>query len=158
MSRDELERRIQVLEDIEAIRKLKARYADACDRTYPPDELANLFAEDAVWDGGSFGRHEGREAIRQFFTRASSDIPFAMHYMINPIIAGDGDEARGKWHLFQACTFSAGGDTPIWGAARYDEIYRRIDGNWLFWRLNLISEFWTPFDQGWVARPFVQED
>ena len=157
MTQDSLEQRIRVLEDIEAIRKLKARYADACDRDYDYDTLASLFAEDAIWDGGTFGRYEGREAIRQFFIGASTAIPFAMHYMINPIIEVNGDEATGRWHLFQACTFSAGGDQAIWGSARYEEQYRRFGGEWLFWRLDLISEFWTPFDQGWVKRPFVQE-
>jgi uncharacterized protein (TIGR02246 family) len=151
----DLERRIQTLEDIEAIRRLKASYADACDRGYDADTLASLFAEDAVWDGGTFGRYEGREAIRQFFQGVSSDIPFAMHYMVNPIIEVDGDTATGKWHLFQTCTFA--GNQAIFGAARYDEEYRRIDGKWLFWRLALNSSFWTPYEEGWAKRPFVQE-
>lgn len=152
----DLERRIQILEDIEAIRKLKARYADACDRDYDADTLASLFAPDAIWDGGSFGRYEGREAIRQFFQGVSNDIPFAMHYMINPIIEVNGDTATGKWHLFQTCTFSEN-NQAIFGAARYDEEYRRHDGEWLFWRLKLTSSFWTPYEEGWVKRPFVQE-
>ena len=151
-----LERRLRVLEDIEAIKRLKYRYADACDRGYDDDTLADCFTEDAVWDGGLFGRHEGREAIREFFRGVSSDIPFAIHYMMNPIISVDGDEASGQWYLFQTCTF-ADGNTAIWGAARYDEQYRRVDGEWKFSRLNLISSFWTPFDEGWVKRPFMQE-
>ena len=60
----DLERRVRALEDIEAIKQLKYRYADACDRGYDADALADLFTEDAVWDGGLFGRYEGREAIR----------------------------------------------------------------------------------------------
>ncbi len=155
-NQQDLERRIRALEDIEAIKRLKYRYADACDRGYDADALADLFTEDAVWDGGLFGRYEGREAIRQFFRGVSSEIVFALHYMMNPIIDVDGDEARGAWYLFQTCTF-ADGNTAIWGAARYDEEYRRVDGGWKFSRLNLISSFWTPFDDGWVKRPFVQE-
>lgn len=151
----DLERRIQRLEDIEAIKVLKARYADACDRNYDVDTLASLFAEDAIWDGGLFGVHEGREAIRTFFEGVPSDIPFAMHYMMNPIIEVDGDEATGNWYLFQTCTF-AEGNQAIFGAGRYDERYRRIDGDWKFSRLTLTSIFWTPFDKGWVEQPFVQ--
>jgi ketosteroid isomerase-like protein len=152
-----LERRLRVLEDIEAIKQLKYRYADACDRGYDTDTLADLFTADAIWDGGLFGRYQGREAIREFFRGVSTDIPFAMHYMMNPIISVDGDEADGEWYLFQTCTF-ADGNTAIWGAARYDEQYRRVDGGWKFSRVNLISSFWTPFDQGWVKRPFVQDE
>jgi ketosteroid isomerase-like protein len=153
---EDLARRIQVLEDVEAIKRLKFRYADACDRGYDADTLASLFAEDAIWDGGSFGRYVGREAIRQFFQDVSADIPFAVHYMMNPIIDVAGDEARGAWYLFQTCTF-AEGNRAIWGSARYDEQYRRIDGEWKFHRLELISSFWTPFEEGWVKRPFVQQ-
>lgn len=155
---EDLERRLRAIEDIEAIKRLKFRYADACDRNYDADTLASLFTEDAIWDGGLFGRHEGREAIRTFFANVSSDIPFALHYMMNPIINVDGDEATGAWYLFQTCTFAdARGNTAIFGAARYDELYRRVDGEWKFFRLELISSFWTPFDEGWVKRPFVQE-
>lgn len=156
MDMTELERRVRSLEDIEAIKRLKHRYADACDRGYDADVLAALFAEDAVWDGGLFGRYEGREAIRAFFQGVSSDIVFAMHYMMNPIIDVAGDQATGTWHLFQTCTFVEG-STPIWGAARYDEEYARGDDGWQFQHLRLISSFWTPFEEGWVKRPFVQD-
>lgn len=151
----DLERRLRVLEDIEAIKQLKYGYADACDRGYDFDTLADFFTEDAVWDGGTFGRYEGREAIREFFRGVSTDIPFAVHYMMNPIISVDGDKASGRWYLFQTCTF-AEGNTPILGAARYDESYQRIAGAWKFRHLTLNSIFWTPLQEGWVKRPFIQ--
>jgi ketosteroid isomerase-like protein len=153
----DLERRISALEDIEAIKQLKYRYADACDRGYDADTLADLFTEDAIWDGGVFGRYDGQEAIRQYFQDISSDIVFAMHYMMNPIIEVDGDAARGAWYLFQTCTF-AEGNTPILGAAKYAERYQRVHGTWKFRHLQLISIFWTPYEEGWVKRPFIQEE
>lgn len=67
MDLEVLERRIRVLEDIEAIKKLKARYAYYCDDNYDADGIANLFVEDGIWDGGDFGRYQGREEIRKFF-------------------------------------------------------------------------------------------
>ena len=118
--------------------------------------MADLFTEDAIWDGGVFGRYDGQEAIRNYFRGVSSDIVFAMHYMMNPIIEVDGDEARGAWYLFQACTF-AEGNTPILGAAKYAERYQRFHGTWKFRHLQLISIFWTPYEEGWVKRPFIQE-
>ena len=65
----DLDRRIRRLEDLEAIKQLKARYAALCDANYDADGLAALFTADAVWDGGQLGKSEGREAIRQFFPR-----------------------------------------------------------------------------------------
>ena len=72
---------------IEEIRRLKHVYAAACDRGYDPDGMTPLFTDDAVWDGGvRFGRHEGLEAIRRFFAGVSSEIVWALHYMLNPVI------------------------------------------------------------------------
>ena len=63
----QLEQRVQALEDVNAIRHLKARYAAYCDDQYNPDGIAALFTEDAVWESQGLGRFEGRDAIREFF-------------------------------------------------------------------------------------------
>ena len=151
---DELESRVKTLEDIEAIKKLKARYCAYCDENYDVEKLAGLFTEDAVWDGGMLGKAVGIEKIRKFFTNSRKAMPFAIHMVMNPIIEVDGDAARGTWYLFQPCTF-AEGDQAVWGSARYDDEYVRINGRWMFQNLKLTSHFWTPFDQGWVKTRFV---
>jgi ketosteroid isomerase-like protein len=71
---EQIERRLQVLEDAEAIRNLKARYAALCDNQYDADGIARLFTDDAVWESPAPGRFEGCDAIRNFFRgrRASS--------------------------------------------------------------------------------------
>lgn len=74
--------------------------------------------------------------------------------VLNPIIEVDGDKAKGTWYLFQACTY-AEGNRAVWGSARYDEEYVRMNGEWRFASLKLTSFFWTPFDQGWVKSRFV---
>jgi limonene-1,2-epoxide hydrolase len=76
---DRIERRLQVLEDAEEIRNLKARYAALCDDHYNADGIAALFTEDAVWDSPGLGRFAGREAIRAFFQGAGEIISFAIH-------------------------------------------------------------------------------
>jgi ketosteroid isomerase-like protein len=150
MSMEDIQKRLGVLEDIDSIKKLKARYCAYCDDNYNLDGLASLFTEDAVWDGGPFrGRHEGREAIREFFTDAPQRLPFAVHMVLNPVIEVDGDTAKGMWYLFQSCTY-AEGNKAVWGSARYDEEYVKVNGEWKFKNLKLTSFFWTPFDEGWV--------
>src|SRR3954462_10875073 len=101
---DRIERRLQALEDAEAIRNLKARYAALCDNQYDADGIASLFAEDAVWESPALGRFEGREAIRNFFRGASGIFSFAIHYSLNGHIEVDGDMARAQWYLFMPCT------------------------------------------------------
>ena len=50
---ERMERRLQLLENAEAIRNLKARYAALCDNQYDADGIASLFTEDLgkPWPG-----------------------------------------------------------------------------------------------------------
>ena len=147
MSDTTLERRIQVLEDIEAIRELKARYCAYCDDSYDPEGIASLFVDDAVWDGGVLGRCEGQDKIRSFFKNASSAISFAIHHVCNPLIEVDGDRATGQWYLFQPCTY-ADGNRAIWMMARYRDEYVREAGGSKFRNVKIDLSFSTPFHEG----------
>src|SRR5271154_888376 len=103
-----LERRIQVLEDAEAIRNLKARYAALCDQQYDADRIAMRFTEDALWESPGLGRFEGREAIRNVF-RGASEIFFLCHSLhLNGQIEVEGDTARARCYLFVPCTIASG--------------------------------------------------
>jgi hypothetical protein len=139
MNLEELARRIAVLEDVEAIKKLKARYCAYCDQNYNADGLASLFTDDA---------------LRRFFQGSSQRLPFAIHHVMNPIIDVQGDSATGQWYLFQPCT-RADSNQAVWLAARYEETYVRVDGEWKFQRIHVIPAFYTPFDQGWVKQRFL---
>ena len=57
-------------------------------------QFFSLFLGDGVWDGGPFGRYEGRTAIEEFFRKAPELISFANHYVTNPIIEVDVSEFR----------------------------------------------------------------
>jgi uncharacterized protein (TIGR02246 family) len=149
-----LEERLCVLEDIEEIRKLKARYAAACDDNYDADAIAALFTEDAIWDGGSLGKADGRAAIHKFFSRAAEFFPFAIHNVMNPIIEVDGDRATAQWYLLQPATM-AKGNQAVWLAAVYHDDYVRHDGRWMFKHLRVKSHFLTPYEEGWARKPFV---
>jgi len=154
MNLQELEKRVQTLEDIEAIKKLKARYYGYCDAGYDADGLISLFTDDAVWDGGSFGRYEGRKAIYDFFAGVSKLLPFALHYVMNPQIDVEGDRASGRWYLLEPCTF-AQGSQAVWGAAYYEDRYVKVGGAWKFQEVKLTSSFWTPYEQGWAKKRSV---
>jgi ketosteroid isomerase-like protein len=149
-----LDERYRALDDIEEIKALKARYARACDNNYDADAIAALFVEDAIWDGGSLGRAEGREKIRAFFRRASAFFPFAIHHVINPTIEIDGDHATGEWHLLQPATM-AKEDKAVWLAATYHDEYVRVGGRWMFKHLRVTANFLTPYDEGWAKKRFI---
>jgi ketosteroid isomerase-like protein len=151
---DRIEQRLQALEDAEAIRNLKARYAALCDDNYDADGIAAMFCEDATWDSPGLGRFEGRAAIRRFFQGAAGIFSFAIHYSLNGQIHVDRDTARAQWYLFMPCTL-ADGDRAMWRASIDHERYRRVDGTWLFSEKRSQPLMNVAFDEGWARRRFV---
>jgi SnoaL-like domain len=157
----ELESRIARLEAIEAIRVLKARYADVCDTGYDPVRMRPFFTEDAVWDGGlRFGRYEGVDAVCGFFAGISSEITWALHYMVAPIIdvAPDGHTATGSWYLLEPCTIGTDdGPRAMVITGRYADRYRLETDGWKFSEVKLDCQTISPLDEGWARKPFWNE-
>jgi len=150
--------RIARLQAAEEIRALKARYAEVCDTGYDPGRMEPFFTQDAVWDGGErFGRYEGIDAIKGFFADISSQIVWALHYMVAPLleIAEDAETATGTWYLWQPCTVAVeSGPQAVWLTGRYTDRYRREDGRWKFSEVVLDVQTISPFEDGWVQRRF----
>jgi len=140
---------VQTLEDIEAIRKLKARYCQLCDDDHNPEGLAELFVRDAVWEATVSGRHEGVEAIQKFFTelRASGRIRNSAHNAINPDIDVDGDTARGHWRLIMLYTANVPAPLPSFYRiiGWYRETYVRTSDGWRFQTLFCQVEESAPY-------------
>ena len=131
-----LDQRIQVLEDIEAIRRLKARYCACCDDDHEPEALAALFVADGVWEASGITRAEGHAAMKAYFggLRASGRIRNSAHNVFNPQITVDGDSATGHWRLIMLYTGNlASGDVQYFRIIGwYTEEYVRVGGDWKF--------------------------
>ena len=151
---EELQAKVRHLEDIEALRNLKAEYAAACDDNYDADRLAALFVEDATWESQGMGKYEGREAIREFFRGISGHFVFALHYGLNPQIEVTGDTARARWYLFMPCTV---GDTgkAMWRAGLDEEEYVRVQGKWMYRSKKSAPFFHTTFEEGWAKQQLI---
>jgi len=147
--------KIQWLFDIERIKQLKHRYCAFCDEQYNPDGIAGLFTEDGVWDGGAFGRAEGREGIRTFFGDVSSQVEFANHYVTNPIIEIDRNAATGRWDLWQPM-ITAPEPAALWLIAKYREQYVKVNDTWLFALLELDIKALSPYESGFAKQRFVE--
>ena len=144
MPSSDVEKNIQYLVDLEAIKRLRSLYCYYAD-AHDSEKWASLFTEDGVFETDVFGTHEGRDAIR-----ALQHLPFAIHYVMNPIIDIDGDQASGKWLLWEPCSFPQDdARQPIWGAAKYEDDYLRVGSEWKFKRVKLRSLMWSPVEQGW---------
>lgn len=149
----DLEHRVARLEAIEAIKKLKAVYAEVCDENYDPVKMFPLFCADAIWEEPVlFGRFEGREAICEFFAGVSAPISWALHYTDAPLItvADDLKTATGTWYIFMPFTSEG---VATWLMATYSDRYRNEDGTWKFAHVSVTFEQLTPFTDGWVKTP-----
>lgn len=136
MSLVELEKRITRLEDIEAIKQLKARYCAICDDDHNPEQIASVFAEDGIWEGGGFGTARGHDGIRELFKGFQKLIGFSQHNVMNPIIDIDGDRATAVWYLLGPFTFHKNSDDR-WLAVRYDDDYVKVNGQWKYQHLRV---------------------
>jgi len=153
-----LEARLRRLEDIEAIRRLKAAYCACGDGGWPehgPSHMgpfADLFVEDAVWDGRPIAAFaEGREAIHELVVLGSRPIPFVMHNVMNPEIdiAADGNTATGKWHVIAPLSRPDGSSHLIFGT--YDERYVRTAQGWRFQSIRFVAARSGEPAAGWKA-------
>ncbi len=155
MTGRDLEHRIDTLESIEAIKRLKHDYCAYCDAGYDADGIASQFVEDGIWDAGeAFGRYEGREAIRTFFMGVSKQIVFAAHMVTNERIEVDVDAntARGRWWIIMPATTidDEGARTAVWLLGEYDDRYVRREGRWLFQSVEATIHFVEPHKDGWA--------
>lgn len=154
-----LEARLRALEDVEAIRRLKARYGELVDSRFDEtgflpadrvapiaDEIAALFSADAVWDGAALGVSRGRAEIRERFL--TSTLTFSWHFFVKPFIEVEGDSATARWDILAPCTRE--GDKPYWMAGVEDDEYVREDGVWKHRSMKLRVVFMSPYDRGWT--------
>lgn len=150
MSLEELEGRVEALEDLEAIKRLKARYAQVCDDRYNLDEMAKLFTDDAEFVQAAFGKMErdkGKNAIMKFFAETAKEITFAVHYFVQPYIEIKGSKAQGRWYLWMAAT-TTDGQCEWWSGVVNDK-YEKINGQWLIAESRPTIFFRAPYGKGW---------
>ena len=152
MNITELEKRILRIEDIEAIKQLKARYCYICDDNHNPDHITEIFTEDGVWEGRGIGKAEGSAAIKALFLRFQEAISFSQHMVQNPIIEVNGDQAHATWYFFGTFTFYINNQAK-WQSARYHEDYVKVKGEWKIKHLKIGGPTMiADYETGW-AKP-----
>jgi hypothetical protein len=123
----ELERRIQILEDIEAIKKLKVKYWTSVDNKQW-DSLTDCLAPDFVFESPMLGRLEGRDFTVKVLKRAMRNTATA-HQGHNPDIEITGETtAQGRWALNDRVQLPDG--KFFGGYGRYEEEYVKENGAW----------------------------
>jgi len=148
----DLRERIERIEDLEAIRRLKHRYCELCDDHYNADAIAQLFAQDGVWDAGAgYGRYVGPDAIAAFFRTMPAAVTFSAHMVLNEQIDLLGTTATGRWRAIIPASFRIdGADVPHWLITGYEDAFRREAGTWRFTLLRSIIHRSFAHLKGWA--------
>ncbi len=156
---EEMGARLDALEAVPAIQNLKARYAELVDARYTrgapapesklaalAEQIAALFCEDGVWDGGpALGVARGRAEIAA--RMRAPTLRFSWHFFLKPRIEVEGERAHARWDLLSPCTTKDG--APHWLVGFEDDDYRRVDGVWLHQQMKLTTVFLAPHQSGW---------
>lgn len=125
----------EALLEIEAIRRLKARYFRTMD-TKDWTAFARVFAPDAEMDvtddaGPDLGRVRGGPRIAAAIERAVGSARTIHHGHMPEIELTGRDSARGIWAMSDFVEWpSEEGRTGLRGYGHYIETYRKIDGEW----------------------------
>lgn len=161
----DLESRLQRLEALEAIRRLKhEHYCMTCDHalgTGNPDIMDKLLArfdDNIELNFTGFEPTKGIEPATQFYKQTvPSLLAWSQHRVGNPVIDLDGDAATGTWTI-QALVVGKPG-SPI-GAGpgiiigRYHESYARDESEWRWTRLACVFDVFAASEGGWADAQF----
>ena len=125
-----------------AMRRLAMAYAMAADRN-DPEGFAAVFTEDGVIEGtGDLIRGHAELAGNPGMLRQMFHSTF--HTVLNQTVEIDGDTAEGETYCLASHISHPveGKHTKLDWAIRYQDKFRRVDGNWLFSYRKLVVD-WT---------------
>ncbi|OCC25170.1 hypothetical protein MB02_00275 [Croceicoccus estronivorus] len=168
VSLEDLAARLTALEDIEAIRQLKARYLRCCDLKMV-DELRETFLSGPVHiEYQNFPLFTDREDFLKVYEEmACQEGVYDIHHASNAEIELTGpDTAKGKWSLnFRTILMASRAVTHL--AVEYDDVYRKQDGRWLIaesrsrvtsMMTEIIGEDGTPKFVAWGDLPEMETE
>jgi ketosteroid isomerase-like protein len=125
-----LEARIQVLEDIEAIKQLQYRYKNAFQQA-KWDDVLDCFSENPTIDIKPDGTNVGKgmaEVKRQFGNMAKAHVGAETDFIYHPILSVSGNTAKGTWWVTDTMHIKDKGEQSIYGI--YTVEYVKENGKW----------------------------
>lgn len=140
-----IEARLQRIEDLEAIRRVRLEYHRYVNtRTFK--DAAILYTEDAFVDFGPGQQARGRAEIGALYARYDQQLDTIKQFLANHMIDLDGDEASGNAYADARYAFDG---HSIIACASYDEKYRRTAEGWKISEMKVTVHFAVPIQQGW---------
>jgi hypothetical protein len=155
-----LQRRVQQLEDVEAIKKLQRIYGYYVDKAQWSKVVA-LFSDDCEIEIAGRGVYTGSAGARKVFfeigrmigqpwgTDGLGEGQLHNHIQLQGVVnvARDGRTARGRWRaLIQVGVL---GRFAHWAEGPYEMEYVKQAGTWRIRVLRWFPTFYTPYEEGW---------
>ena len=128
MSLEELEKRIQALEDLEEIKKLHQKYIDLMDNLQY-EEVLDLFTEDATSEVRNSGVKRGKKELAEIYlglAKKRGPIRDDGHMAVEPDITVNGDTAKGTWLIYMLFPKPE----IQWVQGKNECEYRKENGTW----------------------------
>jgi hypothetical protein len=157
-----LEKKVQTLEDIEAIKKLQRAYGFYLEH-WMAEDLADLFADSPEAQLRiAAGEFTGKEAIRRFFRHGKENTPMPksdngefLHQVMQLSgvvdVEPDGLRAKGRWYGFGANAFPVEkGVAPGWMNGVYEVEYIKENGIWKMLKVRWCMTFHAPWTLSFV--------
>lgn len=138
-----LSERVELMESIEAIRALRARYHELVNED-AGNRLYELFATDACVAYGGRPEVRGRDNIRAFF--ASFPVQTARQFIHSHVVQVQGDRGTGSSYLDGRPVRDG---KSFYVVGRFDDEYIRLDGQWLFQRVTLSVHYMIEAAERW---------
>jgi hypothetical protein len=173
MAAESLEVRVRLLEDIEQIRNMIAKYGFLIDDLQPAtaeaqlQEFLNLFTDDVVYENTNDtgtgrtvqnGKAEFLKWLRQGASGVANSMAFTVHEAFTPWIEVDGDRAVARiYTLSPGMQGPPGERRAFWTHGAYRNEYRRVNGKWLIKLVVYTRSFLTPYEVGWHKVGFYKD-
>lgn len=169
-SLEDLQLRIQRLEDIKQVERLQKIYGYYRDNG-DWEKVVDLFSDNAESvEVADHGVYRGKEGIRRYYIdlikggKGRKPRPGVMSIALQLqgiiTIEPGNSEAKGRWYglLMEARPTLSLHEGPLrqtWGHGIYENEFIKEDGVWKFKKLHFFMNFRTPFEDGWVKTPMV---
>ena len=166
MNLEELEKQVQLQEDIQEIEHLQRTYGYYFDNNMWA-EILDLFSDNAesveIVDHGVFYGKKGVERVYvdMIGGKGRGPSPAWMQFIVMQIgavidVSPDGKTAKGRWQTW-LCEAKPYGAYPRqeWLHGYYENKYVKEDGRWKFSLLHWNNTFCSPFEDGWLNLPLM---
>ncbi len=153
----ELENKVRILDDLEAIKRLQRSYGYYIEH-WMYEEIIDLFSDRPDTELNIMvGIYQGKEGVRRYFEgeKNRNTNPEVLHQIMQLSgvvdVSPDGNTAEGRWYGYGATALPTNkGILQNVTGGIYNSQYIKENGKWKIWKLTWNPAYTYPPNEGWV--------